>query len=184
MTSDQDVTRMLEVRFHGRGGQGAVTAAEVLSVAAFKDGKYAQAFGKFGPERRGAPVQSFMRMDDKPIRLRQDVYVPDIVVVLDPSLMKVVDVREGMKEGGILLVNTKGSIPGAWCVDATKVALEAIGKPIVNTAMLGAFSKASGCAVTLDSIVEAIKERFPGGLGEKNAKAIVKASEGCACCEV
>ncbi len=175
---------MLEVRFHGRGGQGAVTAAEVLAVAAFKDGKQSQAFGKFGPERRGAPVQSFTRMDENPIRIRQEVYKPDIVVVLDPSLMKVVDVKEGMKENGILIINTKKDIPGAWCVDATRVALDTIGRPIVNTAMLGAFSKASDSAVKLDSIVEAIKERFPGELGEKNAQAIIKASKDCACCEV
>lgn len=175
---------MKEIRFHGRGGQGAVTAGEILSVAAFKDGKYAQAFGKFGPERRGAPVQAFTRIDSKPIRLRQDIYTPDIVVVLDPSLMKVVDVREGMKKGSILLINTSEKIPGAWCVDATRIALDVIGRPIVNTAMLGAFSKASGCLVTVDSIVAAIKERFPGELGEKNAKAIIKASEGCACCGV
>jgi pyruvate ferredoxin oxidoreductase gamma subunit len=175
---------MKEIRFHGRGGQGAVTAGEILSVAAFKDGKYAQAFGKFGPERRGAPVQAFTRIDDKPIRLRQDVYTPDIVVVLDPSLMKVVDVREGMKKDSILLINTSEKIDGAWCVDATRIALDVIGKPIVNTAMLGAFSKASGCLVTVGSIVAAIKERFPGELGEKNAKAIIRASEGCACCGV
>ena len=175
---------MIEVRFHGRGGQGAVTAAETLAVAAFKDGKHAQAFGKFGPERRGAPVQSFTRISDGPIRVRQEVYEPDFVVVLDPSLMKVVDVREGLKEKGILIVNTSQDIPGAWCVDATRVALDVIGKPIVNTAMLGAFNKASECAVTLDSLVAAIKERFPGKIGESNAKAIVKASEGCACCEV
>ncbi len=170
---------MLEVRFHGRGGQGAVTAAEVLAVAAFGDGKYSQAFGKFGPERRGAPVQSFTRVDESPIRIRQEVYEPDIVVVLDPGLMKVVNVRQGIKEGGILIINTKDKVPGAWCVDATRIALDTIGKPIVNTAMLGAFSKASGGAVSLESIIKAIKERFPGELGEKNAEAIRKASESC-----
>ncbi|MCK4327551.1 MAG: pyruvate ferredoxin oxidoreductase subunit gamma [Candidatus Diapherotrites archaeon] len=175
---------MMEIRFHGRGGQGAVTAAEVLAVAAFKDGKYAQAFGKFGPERRGAPVQSFTRISDEPIRIRQEVYEPDCVVVLDASLMKVVDVREGLKEGGILIINTGEEVAGAWAVDATQIAMDVIGKPIVNTAMLGAFNKASECAVTLDSLTEAIKERFPGKIGELNSKAIVKASEGCACCEV
>jgi len=175
---------MIEIRFHGRGGQGAVTAAEVLAVAAFKDGKHAQAFGKFGPERRGAPIQSFTRISDEPIRIRQEVYEPDYVIVLDPSLMKVVDVKQGLKKGGILIVNTTEKIPGVWCVDATKVAMEIIGRPIVNTAMLGAFNKASECAVTLDSLTDAIKKRFPGKIGETNAQAIVKASEGCACCEV
>jgi len=175
---------MLEVRFHGRGGQGAVTAAETLAVAAFKDGKYAQAFGKFGPERRGAPVQAFTRIDTQPIRIRQEVYLPDVVVVLEPGLMKVVNVREGMKKDGILIINTSEKIPGAYCVDASRIAIDTLGKPIVNTAMLGAFSKASECAVTLDSIVAAIKERFPGELGEKNAQAIIKASEGCVCCGV
>ena len=170
---------MMEIRFHGRGGQGAVTAAEVLAIAAFSDGKYSQAFGKFGPERRGAPVQSFTRVDEKPIRIRQEVYEPDIVIVLDPGLMKVVDVKQGLKENGIVIINTKDKVAGAWCVDATEIALETIGKPIVNTAMLGAFSKASKGAVSLDSIVAAIKERFPGELGEKNAKAIAKASESC-----
>ncbi|MFC2174582.1 pyruvate ferredoxin oxidoreductase subunit gamma [archaeon] len=175
---------MIEIRIHGRGGQGAVTASELLAVAAFRDGKYAQAFGKFGPERRGAPIQSFARISGEPIRIRQEVYEPDYVIVLDSSLMKVVDVKQGLKKGGTVIVNTSEDIPGMWCVDATRIALDVIGRPIVNTAMLGAFNKASECVVTLDSLAEAIKERFPGKIGDLNAKAIVKASEGCACCEV
>lgn len=175
---------MIEIRIHGRGGQGAITAAEVLAVAAFKDGKYAQAFGKFGPERRGAPVESFVRIDDQPIRIRQQVYEPDYVIVLDQALMKVVDVKAGLKKDGQLIINTSKEIPGAWYVDASDIAVNVIGKPFVNTAMLGAFVKGSACAVTMKSVEEAIQERFPGELGKKNAEAAGKTSEGCVCCEV
>ena len=97
---------MKEIRWHGRGGQGAVTAAELFAVAAFKDGKYSQAFGAFGPERRGAPVMSFTRIDDSFVRLRQQVYAPDIVVVIEPNLLNVIDVTAGLKGGGTIILNS------------------------------------------------------------------------------
>lgn len=170
---------MKEIRFHGRGGQGAVTAAEVLAVAAHKDGKFSQAFPFFGVERRGAPVMAFTRVDDKFIKTRQQVYEPDYVVVLDPTLLDAVDVTKGAKSDGLVIINTtqepklKGNVKK---VDATKIALDEIGKPFVNTPMLGALVKATDI-VSLDSIVETIKERYPGEMGEKNAKAIRRTYE-------
>lgn len=170
---------MKEIRFHGRGGQGAVTAAEVLAVAAHKDGKFSQAFPFFGVERRGAPVMAFTRIDDKFIKTRQQVYEPDYVVVLDPTLVEAVDVLEGMKKDGMVILNTtKKPDLGVKVktVDATKIALEEIGKPFVNTPMLGALVKATGI-VSIGSVVDTIKERYPGAMGEKNAKAIKRTYE-------
>ena len=174
---------MEEIRFHGRGGQGAVTAAELLAVAAAEDGKYSKSFPFFGVERRGAPVQAFCRVSDKPIRINQNVYEPDMVVVLDPSLIKVVDVCAGLKEGGIIVTNAKqGECPNiekaeeVYGVDATKIALEEIGKPIVNTAMLGAFAKVTGM-VRMESLEKAIMNRFGGKLAEKNIAAIKRCYE-------
>ncbi|MCD6414707.1 MAG: pyruvate ferredoxin oxidoreductase subunit gamma [Candidatus Diapherotrites archaeon] len=172
---------MKEIRFHGRGGQGAVTAAEVLAVAAFKEGKYSQAFPFFGVERRGAPVMAFTRIDDEFIRLREQVYKPNYIVVLDPTLMEVVNVFEGMREGGVVVVNT-AQMPDlpegvdVRIVDATKIALEEIGKPFVNTPMLGALIGVTGL-VNIDSLVSTIKERYPGEVGEKNARAIKRTYE-------
>lgn len=159
-----------------------MTAAEALSVAAFKDGKYSQAFGAFGPERRGAPVMSFCRIDDKLIRLRQQVYEPDVVVVLDPSLLNVVNVYDGLKKGGSVVFNNNCAVANApggvrvFVVDATKIAKDVLGRPIVNTAMLGAYVKATG-DVNVESLIASIKERFPGKLGEKNEAAIRRAYE-------
>ncbi|MDV3104204.1 pyruvate/ketoisovalerate ferredoxin oxidoreductase subunit gamma [Thermococcus waiotapuensis] len=172
---------MIEIRFHGRGGQGAVTAANILASAAFKEGKYVQAFPFFGVERRGAPVTAFTRIDDKPIRIKTQIYEPDVVVVLDPSLLDTVDVTAGLKEGGTVIVNTEKSKeevltklkkkPGKLAlVDATGIALEILGVPVTNTAILGAVAKATGI-VGLDHVKEAIQETFSGALGEKNAKA-------------
>ena len=144
---------MIEIRFHGRGGQGAVTAAEILAKAAFKDGKYSQAFPFFGVERRGAPVMAFTRIDSEPINLRYQVYNPDHVIVLDDGLLashKVFD------------------------VDATGIALEILGVNIVNTIILGYFAKKTG-EVSIESLIEVIKETFPGPIGEKNAVAAQKA---------
>ncbi len=176
---------MIEIRFHGRGGQGAVTAANILASAAFKAGKYVQAFPFFGVERRGAPVTAFTRIDDKPIRIKTQIYEPDIVVVLDPSLLDTVDVTAGLKDGGIVIINTEKSKEEVLeklkkkpaklaLVDATSIALDVLGLPITNTAILGAVAKATGI-VELDYIKEAIKETFSGDLGEKNAKAAEEA---------
>ena len=173
---------MKEIRIHGRGGQGSVTAAELLAVAAFADGKFSQAFPAFGVERRGAPVQAFTRINDEPIRLRSQIYEPDYVIVQDPTLLEVVDVASGLKEDGILIINsdfdadkfdidTKAKI---MTVNATKIALDIIGRPIVNTVLLGAFAGATG-EIEPESIMEAVKERFPGKIGDKNAEAIQEA---------
>jgi len=173
---------MKEIRIHGRGGQGSVTAAELLAVAAFADGRFSQAFPAFGVERRGAPVQAFTRISDSPIRLSSQVYEPDYVIVQDPTLLEVVDVASGTNEDGIILINseftpesfelkTKAKI---MTVDATTIALDIIGRPIVNTVLLGAFAGATG-EINPESIKNAVKERFPGKVGEKNAEAIQKA---------
>ena len=175
---------MKEIRIHGRGGQGSVTAAELLAVAAFADGRFSQAFPAFGVERRGAPVQAFTRISDEPIRLRSQVYEPDYVIVQDATLLEVVDVAGGIKDEGIILINTEFSPDKLeldtkakiMTVDATKVALDIIGRPIVNTVLLGAFAGATG-EVRPESIENAVKKRFPGKVGEKNAEAIQKAYE-------
>lgn len=170
---------MKEIRIHGRGGQGSVTAAELLAVAAFEDGKYSQAFPAFGVERRGAPVTAFVRLDDKPIRLRSQIYEPDYVIVQDVTLVDVVNVAAGTKPGGFILINTEKS-PESFTLDtkasiktldATKLAMDIIGKPIVNTILTGAFAGVSGL-IRPESIKNAVMERFPGKVGEKNAAAI------------
>ncbi len=163
---------MLEVRFHGRGGQGAVVASEILARAAVKEGKYASAFPFFGVERRGAPVMAFCRIDDRPIRIHAGIYEPDHVVVLDPALMSMIDVTEGQKEDGTLVINTSHSakelnLPPerrTVLVDATAIALRhGLGSataPIVNTAILGAFARA--CQdVSIGALAESIKEAVP-----------------------
>jgi pyruvate ferredoxin oxidoreductase gamma subunit/2-oxoisovalerate ferredoxin oxidoreductase gamma subunit len=162
---------MYEVRFHGRGGQGAVTAANILAIAAFKEGKDVQAFPMFGVERRGAPVMAFTRMDEKPIDVKTQIYEPDAVVVLDPTLLEVVDVGKGLKPQGKVIVNSAKE-PGefdfgdaqVFTVDATTIAVDnRLGSrtnPIVNTAVLGAYSRAVG-NVGMDAISEAIRENAP-----------------------
>ena len=175
---------MKEIRIHGRGGQGSVTAAELLSIAAFEDGKFSQAFPAFGVERRGAPVQAFTRISNNPIRLRSQIYTPDYVIVQDATLLETVNVASGIKDDGIIIVNTTESPESlkidtkakVMAVDATKVAMDIMGVPIVNTVLLGAFAGATG-EVNVESIEHAIKARFAGRVGEKNAQAIRKAYE-------
>ena len=177
---------LVEIRWHGRGGQGAVTSAELLAQAAINEGKYAQAFPAFGAERRGAPVLAFVRIDSHhPIRIRAEVTEPDIVMVLDPGLLRVVNVTSGLKEDGVLVVNTPKGPDGIkleagvkWSVatvDATKIARELLGIPIVNTAMIGALLRANE-VVKLESLFEPLKERF-GRLAERNINAMQKAYE-------
>ncbi|MDR1721979.1 MAG: pyruvate ferredoxin oxidoreductase subunit gamma [Methanobrevibacter sp.] len=165
---------MIEIRFHGRGGQGSVTASEILAKAAFEDGKYSQAFPFFGVERRGAPVMAFTRIDDKPIEVRYQVYSPDYVVVLDEGLLEVVDVYSGLKDDGSIIINTTknelSSKDNVSIIDATGIALDNLGVNIVNTVMLGSFAKKSGL-ISLDSILNVIKRTFSGSMGQKNAKA-------------
>ena len=175
-------TALKEIRFHGRGGQGAVTAAELLAKAVFNEGKYVQAFAIFGAERRGAPVKAFARIDDKEILIRSQIYSPDYVVVLDSGLIGIIDVTEGLKEGGLVLINTRKKPEeiqlGKNCrlatVDATSIALElglvVAGLPVVNTSILGAFARATD-EVKLESVTYVIKDAWPGKIGEKNAYA-------------
>ena len=183
MTETND---LIEIRWHGRGGQGAVTSAELVAQAAIGEGKYAQAFPSFGPERRGAPVQAFNRVDNKePVRIRADVTVPDVVVVLDPSLLSIVNITSGLKEDGMVVINTRktasqirsefGIKNKVATVNATKIAREQLGVPIVNTTMLGALIKATG-VVQKESIHEPLEKRF-GRLGERNIKAMETAYE-------
>jgi pyruvate ferredoxin oxidoreductase gamma subunit len=174
----------LEIRWHGRGGQGAVTSAELTALAAIHEGKYAQAFPSFGPERRGAPVLAFNRISaDKPIRIRSGIAKPDVVAVLDPGLVTLINVADGLKPGGWLIVNSTRSIEelqqefsGNWklaVVDATSIAQELLRVNIVNTTMLGALIKATS-AVRLESLEEPLKERF-GPRAKSNFDACMKA---------
>ncbi len=175
--------KLLEVRWHGRGGQGAVTSAELVARAAISDGKYAQSFPSFGPERRGAPVLAFLRISDEFIRIRTNIYEPDIVVVLDPGLLRAVDVTSGLKDKGKIIINSKKSPDELksefgfnWpvaAVNATRIAREMIGLPITNTTMIGALLKVAD-DVKVDSLVEQLQERF-GARAEGNIKAMKRA---------
>lgn len=172
---------MKELRIHGRGGQGSVTAAELIATAAFAGGVYAQAFPAFGVERRGAPVQAFVRFSNEKIRLRSQIYEPDYIIVQDSTLIHDVNVFAGMSEGGIAIVNTEKegnyTIPKGVkliTINATAIALEEIGLPITNTTLMGAFAAASG-EITLDALKDAIDERFPGKLSETNFAAAKRA---------
>lgn len=177
-------SKTIEIRWHGRGGQGAVTSAELLALAAIEEGKFAQAFPSFGPERRGAPVLAFNRVStDEPIRIRAPVEYPDIVVVLDPALLYLVGVTTGLKEKGTLAINSskklvdmKSEFGGYYriaVVNATTIAREVLKVPIVNTAVLGALIRATGI-VALESLTEPIKERF-GARAEANIEACARA---------
>jgi len=182
------VPGIIEIRFHGRGGQGAVTAAQLLAKAAFLEGKWSQAFPFFGAERRGAPVTAYTRISNKPILLRSQVYQPDHVVVLDPSLFAYVNPLSGLNEGGFVIVNTSKdpkdlNIPPNFAVatvDATSIALDLklllAGIPIVNTAMLGAIAKATNL-VSVDSVEKVILKTWPDKRGEINARAVRLAYE-------
>lgn len=165
---------MQEIRFHGRGGQGSVIGSEILAQAFFIEGKFVQAFPAFGVERRGAPVAAFCRMDSQPINLRNQIYRPDHVVILEDSLLDTIPVMEGLKIGGTLLINSPRSPEvfrgrfdkqyQAFWIDAGSIALAcrlgSISNPIVNTAILGAFSKATGL-VDIEAVVQAIEAYLP-----------------------
>ena len=184
---------MFQVRIHGRGGQGGVTAAEMLSIAAFREGRHAQAFPSFGSERTGAPVVAFCRVDTKEIRTREPVMVPDAVVIQDATLLHQVDVFAGLPTGGYVLINTarelgplglaefaRGRDPRRIAtVNATGIALEHVGRPLPNAALLGAFAALTG-QISIDSVVDAIRETFGGKVGEGNAKAARAAYEAVA----
>src|SRR5579872_4584070 len=174
---------MFEVRIHGRGGQGVVTAAEMLAVAGFKEGKYAQAFPSFGSERMGAPVVAFCRLDDKPIRSREPIASPDALIIQDPTLLHSPGVFAGLKPGGYVLINSSKRIEELGLNDqrelpeghvqllpATEIALEFLGRPIPNAILLGAFSALTG-VVNLEAVLASIAERFTGATAEKNSRA-------------
>jgi len=181
-----DNTKLIEIRWHGRGGQGAVTSAELLAQAAISEDKYAQAFPSFGPERRGAPVLAFNRVDSKePIRLRAEVTNPDVIIVLDPGLMSIINVTAGLKEKGIIIINTRKTVEQIRTefgingrialVDATRIAREILGVPIVNTTMLGALVNATDI-VKLESLKEPTEHRF-GRLAGRNVQAMERAHQ-------
>jgi pyruvate ferredoxin oxidoreductase gamma subunit len=181
---------MFQVRIHGRGGQGVVTAAELMSLAAFAEGRHAQAFPTFGSERTGAPVTSFCRIDDREIRTREPIAEPDAVVVQDPTLLHQVDVFGGLGADGYIVINTARSFDeltlGEFvarfrserllAVPATELAREHLGRPLPNVPLLGAFAALTG-VVTLDSVAAAIRDRFSGAVGEGNVAAAQAAYE-------
>ena len=174
-----------EFRWHGRGGQGAWTASELLARAAIHEGKYIQSFPEFGPERMGAPVKAYTRISDEPIRLHCAVYNPSLAIVMDPTLLATVPVTKGLDKNGILIVNTlkepktmkeelkmaKGTV---WTVPATDIAMRILGRAITNTAMLGVVARATAI-VKMESIEKAMYERFPSALAEKNMGIIKEA---------
>ncbi len=178
-------SELIEIRWHGRGGQGGVTSAELVAQAAISEGRYGQAFPSFGPERRGAPVLAFIRVSNQPIRLRMEITEPDVIVVLDPGLLPIVNVTSGLKPGGIAVVNTRKSPEEIreefkidWqiaTVNATRIARELLGVPITNTTMIGALVRVTGL-VNMESLVAPVEHRF-GRLAERNINAMKRAYE-------
>jgi pyruvate ferredoxin oxidoreductase gamma subunit len=171
---------MLEIRLHGRGGQGTVTAAELIAEAAFFDGKFAQAFPSFGIERRGAPVEAFVRLSDRPITLHSKIYKPDYLIIQDPTLIGLKEISLGVRNDTFIVINSEKGAKD-FCqifkknliqtVPATQIALEILKKPIINTILLGAFAGACGLINPL-SLRKAITERFRGETAQKNLKAM------------
>ena len=181
---------MFQIRIHGRGGQGVVTGAEMLSIAAFLEGHYAQAFPSFGSERMGAPVMAFCRIDDKEIRLREPVLSPDALIIQDPTLLHQVDLFNGVPARGYILINSArsfdelglgGFVRGVqhyrlWTLPATELAVKHVGRAVPNVPLLGAFAAVSGL-ITLGSVVAAIRQKFPTLIAEKNIGAATEAFE-------
>jgi pyruvate ferredoxin oxidoreductase gamma subunit len=179
---------MFQVRIHGRGGQGVVTAAEMLSIAAFEEGRHAQAFPSFGSERTGAPVVAFCRIADKEIRLREPIMEPDALIIQDPTLLHQVDVFSGLKRDGYVLINTSKSLdelgvgeflkdwnPARVCiVPATEIAIKCVGRPVPNVPLLGGFAAISQL-LKLESVIKAINDKFSGKVAEGNVAAATEA---------
>ena len=179
---------MFEVRIHGRGGQGVVTAAEMLSIAAFEEGHHAQAFPSFGSERTGAPVVAFCRVSDREIRLREPIMNPDALIIQDPTLLRQIDVFAGLKEGGFILINTKhtfeelgiADLVRDWPADrlcalpATDLGLKHVGRPVPNVPLLAGFAALSG-KLRLDSVCKAINAKFSGKVAQGNVAAATEA---------
>ncbi len=179
---------LLEYRWHGRGGQGAWTASELLARTALAEGKFIQSFPEFGPERMGAPVTAFTRISTEPIRIHSAVYDPDVVVVLDSTLLKTVPVTAGMNRADAVIVVNSAETPGkvrenlrlekgtVWTIPATEIALKILGSPITNTAMLGAVARATS-VVSMAGLEKTVKQRFRADLAEKNFAVIRQAYE-------
>jgi len=181
---------MFQTRIHGRGGQGVVTAAEMLSIAAFLEDKHAQAFPSFGSERTGAPVVAFCRIDTKEIRLREPIMAPDSIIIQDPTLLNQVDVFQGLKPDGYVIINsgksfselgigeiaTRLRVNRQVCVPATEIAMKHLGRPMPNAVLLGAFAGLTG-VITLDSVAAAIRNKFSGKVAEGNVNAATAAFE-------
>jgi pyruvate ferredoxin oxidoreductase gamma subunit len=179
---------MLQIRIHGRGGQGVVTAAEMLSIAAFEQGRHAQAFPSFGSERTGAPVVSFCRIDDRPIRSREPISAPDVLIIQDAHLLHQVDVFQGLVPEGFVLINSGRTVnelglddiaarlpPGRIVtLPATEIALRRLGKPLPNAVLLGGFAAQTGL-IALEAVVHAIHDKFKGQIAESNAAAATEA---------
>jgi pyruvate ferredoxin oxidoreductase gamma subunit len=175
---------MFQIRIHGRGGQGVVTAAELLSVAGFREGRHAQAFPSFGSERTGAPVVAFCRLDNRPIRLREPILAPDALIIQDPTLLHQVDVFGGLTRDGYILINTSRSFAELGLeefatgfrherlhtVPATEIALKHVGRPLPNAALLGGFA-ALAQQISLEAVSAAIREKFPTKVAEANIAA-------------
>lgn len=183
--------QLIEIRWHARAGQGAKSAAYLLAESALGAGKYIQAFPEYGPERMGAPMKAYTRIGESPIRIHSQITNPDVIVVLDPSLLKLNDTLDGWKESSILIVNTSKSPKeireslklegGKVCtIDATRIALDTIGRNIPNTPLLGALIKVMGI-LSLDSVLEELKHKFSGRFSEKilqgNIEAVRRAYE-------
>lgn len=175
---------MIEIRFHGRGGQGAVTSCEILSMAIIEEGRHAQGFASFGPERRGAPVLAFVRAGKEALKLREQIYEPDVVVVLDPTLLRIVDVTYGLKAGGWLILNSRkpleehkpklrGDLQLA-VVDATTISMQVLHVPIVSVSILGGLIRATGI-VDLNSLEKPLLKRFGPLLARRNKDALMQA---------
>jgi pyruvate ferredoxin oxidoreductase gamma subunit len=179
---------MFQVRIHGRGGQGVVTGAEMLSIAAFLGGKHAQAFPSFGSERTGAPVVAYCRLDDKEIRLRETIMQPDALIIQDPKLLHQVDVFSGLKKSGYILINTTRTFNQLGLEDfsrdfrpehlltvpATELAMKHVGRPVPNVPLLGAFA-ALGGLISLDAVHSAIRQKFKGAVAQGNVAAATEA---------
>ena len=181
---------MFQVRIHGRGGQGVVTGAEMLSIAAFLGGRHAQAFPSFGSERTGAPVVAFCRLDDKEIRLREPIMQPDALIIQDATLLHQVDVFSGLKKDGYILINTTRSFEALGLgefsrafrperlltVPASELAKKHVGRPVPNVPLLGAFA-ALGGLISLDAVQAAIRQKFSGAVAQGNIDAAREAYE-------
>ena len=181
---------MFQVRIHGRGGQGVVTGAEMLSIAAFRGGKHAQAFPSFGSERTGAPVVAYCRIDDREIRVREPILAPDALIIQDPTLLHQVDVFAGVRPGAYILINTARTFAElglaelepkfrTCSVPASELALKHVGRPVPNAALLGAFAALSS-VISLESVAAAIREKFSGKVAEANIAAATAAYQALA----